>query len=230
MYRPLRSLSLGLCAGAAFSVSTAGVTHASSEEPQVMVIMDSSGSMKKRIGPRSKMEVAKLAVADFVKDVDAQTPIGLMVYGARRAKDCTDIEVAIPPNAGQGDKIASYVDGLRPRGETPIAQSLREAAEYMGHRTRTATVVLVTDGEEACNADPCAAATELEESGVDFTAHVVGFGLNEEQSLAVRCLADNTGGQFIAADDAASLSAALVKTVAAPDPAPVVKASTGAIR
>ncbi|MEN0041386.1 MAG: VWA domain-containing protein [Pseudomonadota bacterium] len=206
---------------------TAGTAaHAASEEPQVMVIMDSSGSMKRRIGPRSKMEVAKLAVADFVKDVDPQTPIGLMVYGARRAKDCTDIQVAIPPNAGQGDKIASYVDGLRPRGETPIAQSLKDAAEYMGHRSRTATVVLVTDGEEACNADPCQAAAELEESGVEFTAHVVGFGLNEEQSLAVRCLADNTGGQFIAADDAASLAAALVKTVATPEPAPIVKAST----
>ena len=199
----------------------AGAASAQTEQPQVMLIMDSSGSMKKRIGALSKIEIAKASVADFVASAPGDVPLGLMAYGHRRAKDCTDIEVMIPPTEGSGARISNVVNAMRPRGETPIAESLRQAADYMNSSTRTATVVLVTDGEEACNADPCAAARELEASGVEFTAHVIGFGLNEEQSQAVKCLADETGGQFIAADDAVTLASALRRVVPAkPEPVP----------
>ena len=62
----------------------------------------------------------------------------------------------------------------------------------------------------------------MKASGVDFTAHVVGFGLTEDEGKAVACLADNTGGKYIQASDAGSLVEALKTTVvvAAPEPAP----------
>lgn len=191
-----------------------------------MLIMDSSGSMKKRIGPRSKMEIARDAIAAFVLEAPDDVPLGLMAYGHRRAKDCSDIEVLIAPGSRTGPSIEQAVDAMRPRGETPIADSLRQAAAYLKERTSVPTVVIVTDGEEACNADPCAAARELKAADVEFKAHVVGFGLNERQSRAVKCVADETGGQFIGADDAITLATALRRVVPAePEPAPVVKAA-----
>ncbi|MEM9677538.1 MAG: VWA domain-containing protein [Pseudomonadota bacterium] len=221
------SVIAGLAAGALNAASINTLSAATSEQPQVMVIMDSSGSMKRKIGARTKMEIAKQAVTDFVASVPTDLPVGLMAYGHRRAKDCTDIQVMIPPAAGAAKQIEDSVWAMAPKGETPIAESLRAAADYMNSQTKTATVVLVTDGEEACNADPCAAATELEKSGVDFTAHVIGFGLSEEQSKAVKCLADNTGGQFIAANNSDELAGALVKTVVRePAPEPIKVASS----
>ncbi|MEL6735148.1 MAG: VWA domain-containing protein, partial [Pseudomonadota bacterium] len=163
------SLVAGLAAGA-LNAATINTVSATTEQPQVMVIMDSSGSMKRKIGARTKMEIAKQAVTDFVASVPTDLPVGLMAYGHRRAKDCTDIQVMIPPAAGAAKQIEDSVWAMAPKGETPIAESLRAAADYMNSQTKTATVVLVTDGEEACNADPCAAASELEKSGVDFTA------------------------------------------------------------
>ncbi|MEL6967596.1 MAG: VWA domain-containing protein [Pseudomonadota bacterium] len=219
--KPL-TLTAALCAGLATTTLATTPTFSATEQPEIMIIMDSSGSMRKKIGGMTKMDIAKRAVSDFVATAPKDIPIGLMAYGHRRAKDCTDIQVVLAPEEGSGRSIEQAVFGMRPKGETPIADSLRAAADYMNSQTKTATVVLVTDGEEACNADPCAAAAELEASGVDFTAHVVGFGLNEEQSKAVKCLADNTGGQFIAANNTAELAGALVKTVVkAPPPAPV---------
>ena len=50
-------------------------------------------------------------------------------------------------------------------------------------------------------------------AGVDFTANVVGFGLTAEEGKQVACLADNTGGKYIQADDAKGLEEALVETV-----------------
>jgi len=49
-----------------------------------------------------------------------------------------------------------------------------------------------------------------------FTAHVVGFGLTDQEGAAVSCLADNTGGLYLAASDADALSDALTQVVSAP--------------
>src|SRR5262249_20954276 len=73
--------------------------------------------------------------------------------------------------------------------------------------------------------DPCAVGKELKQSGVDFTAHVVGFGLTAEEGRKVACLAENTGGKYFQANDAAGLRDALMQTVAAPAPAPEPQAA-----
>ena len=49
------------------------------------------------------------------------------------------------------------------------------AADSLRYTENAATVILVSDGIETCNPDPCAAAQILAETGVDFTAHVIGF-------------------------------------------------------
>lgn len=84
------------------------------------------------------------------------------------------------------------------------------AAEHLQSSERKATVILVSDGEETCNADPCALGAELEKLGVDFTAHVVGFDLPQGKARAqLQCLAKSTGGRYVEARDAAELNNAL---------------------
>ena len=48
---------------------------------------------------------------------------------------------------------------------------------------------------------------------MDFTAHVVGFGLTTAEGNQVSCLATNTGGLYITASDMAGLTDALQTTV-----------------
>jgi hypothetical protein len=73
--------------------------------------------------------------------------------------------------------------------------------------------------------DPCQLAAELAMSGVDFTVRVIGFDISKEDQGRLRCLADKTGGLFLAADNAGALRDALFKTVAEvkTPPAPVVE-------
>lgn len=88
--------------------------------------------------------------------------------------------------------------------------SRRMAAEQLKFTERKATVILVSDGEETCPADPCALGEELEKPGIDFTAHVVGFDLPEGQARAqLQCLAKKTGGRYVEAGNAAELNKAL---------------------
>ena len=50
-------------------------------------------------------------------------------------------------------------------------------------------------------------------SGADFTVHVIGFDISKEDQGRLRCLADKTGGLFLAADNAGALRDALLTTV-----------------
>src|SRR5690606_31403545 len=83
-------------------------------------------------------------------------------------------------------------------------------------------VILVSDGIETCVADPCAIARKLEETGVDFTAHVVGFDLKAEELRQIACIAQETGGRFLPAQDAASLGDALSLAISEVQAAPPV--------
>ena len=75
--------------------------------------------------------------------------------------------------------------------------------------TVTNAIILVTDGLETCDADPCAVATTLRESPAAVTVYVVGLGLNEEELRITSCIAENTGGQIVGAQNANELSVAL---------------------
>lgn len=187
--------------------------HAAAAD-RTMIVLDASGSMWGQIGGRAKIEIARETLHGVLQSVPAGTDLGLMVYGHREKGSCSDIELAVPPGADTGHAIDAFVAGINPKGKTPLSAAVEAAAETLKYTEDKATVVLVTDGLETCEADPCALAAALESKGVDFTTHVVGFGLTEEEGRQVACLAENTGGKYFQAADAGALVAALNETVA----------------
>jgi Ca-activated chloride channel family protein len=165
-------------------------------ETTTMIVMDGSGSMWGQIDGRTKLEVARETVADVLMDVPGDRVLGLMAYGHRERGNCSDIELMVTPAAGSAGAILDAVNTMRFQGKTPLTEAVRQAAEVLRSTEAPATVVLVTDGIETCEADPCALAAELEASGVDFTAHVIGFGLSRAEGTEVACIAENTGGRY----------------------------------
>lgn len=196
-----------------------------------LIVFDASGSMWGQIKGRAKIEIAREVVGALVRDLPSETELGLMAYGHRHKGDCQDIELLIP--VGKVDKPAfiQTVNGIMPKGMTPITASLELAAEGLGYTENKTTVILVSDGLETCDADPCAAAKKLEQLGVDFTAHVIAFDLKPEETQKLRCISDATGGKFFPASDAASLKDALdfAVSAAASKPEPVAEDARTAI-
>lgn len=189
---------------------------AQSPTADTIIVLDGSGSMWGQIDGRTKIEIARETLSGVLLDVPASMNIGMMVYGHRVRGQCSDIEEVVPVGPA-GQTVPRMIDAaaaVNPRGMTPLSAAVRQAAQTMRHTERAATVVLVTDGIETCDADPCALGRELEAAGIDFTAHVVGFGLSGDEGRQVACLAENTGGLYLAADDAEGLNAALRQTVA----------------
>lgn len=215
MPSPLRPALLA----SALLLATASVAASEPQQARTIIVMDGSGSMWGQIDGRPKFEIARETVADVVGKLPANQTLGLIAYGHRRKGDCKDIELIVPPAPGTSGKVLNAVNDMRFLGMTPLSEAVRQAAQALRHTEQAATVVLVTDGLETCNLDPCAVANELEKSGVNFTAHVIGFGLTRDEGAKVACLATNTGGRYLQASDGAALSAALRQTVSEPAPA-----------
>ena len=211
--------------------ATSNAASAANAVPQgpgtTMLVLDASGSMWGQIQGRAKIDIAREAVGTMLKSWPAHQEIGLMAYGHRTKGSCADIELLKAPGALDAASMQQTVNALQPKGMTPISASVRMAAEQLKFTERKATVILVSDGEETCHADPCALGAELEKLGVDFTAHVVGFDLPEGKARAqLQCLAKTTGGRYVEARNAAELNSALgemAKAAPAPVPVPVAK-------
>jgi Ca-activated chloride channel family protein len=209
----------------ALLVSALGLSLSAAAEEKVVLVLDASGSMWGQIEGRSKIEIARETVADLVAGWKPQNSLGLVAYGHRRKGDCADIETLIPSATLDSASYLRTVNALNPTGMTPLSAAVIQAAESLRHTEQKATVILVSDGEETCNLDPCQVGRELEAAGVDFTAHVIGFDVSNPQHQAqLRCLAENTGGRYFNARNADELSGALgamvaVSTEPAPPPA-----------
>ena len=194
-----------------------GLAHAGE---QAIIVLDASGSMWGQIDGKPKLEIARETLATVLRDTPPDLALGLVAYGHREKGNCGDIELVVPVRPGSAGDIAAAAAKMKFLGMTPLSDAVARAATELRYTEQKATVVLITDGLETCKADPCALGKELEAAGVDFTAHVVGFGLSAEEGKQVACLAENTGGRYLAANDAGALAAALTETVVEAPPAP----------
>jgi len=192
------------------------------QQQDVMVVLDASGSMWGQIDGTPKIDIARDVMSKVLRDLDGKANIGVMAYGHRKKGDCGDIETIIPVGKVNQARYMSVINSLSPKGKTPITRSVRMAAEELRYTENKATVVLISDGLETCQANACAMAKDLEKLGVDFTVHVVGFDLKNKDTSSLQCLARETGGKYLAADNADELADAIDSVVAeATQPEPV---------
>lgn len=179
-----------------------------------ILILDASGSMWGQVDGQTKITAARRAVDSILSKWKPQDRLGLMAYGHRSKGDCKDIELIVPADGFDATRIKSAVAGLNPKGKTPMADSLREAARVLRSTERKATVILVSDGIETCSPDPCKVAADLKKSGVGFVAHVIGFDVTDPVAKSqLQCIARETGGVYLDARNASGLEQALGRAV-----------------
>ena len=188
--------------------------QAQSEEPtgaNVLFILDSSGSMAGQLEGRAKIDVAKEVMTNLVKELPDGVKVGLEVYGHRSKGDCEDIEVMVPLGEVDKDALIKKIQSMQPKGKTPISKSLEMAGEQLQAMEEETTVVLVSDGEETCEGDPCALTKSLREKGIKVKVHVVGFDVGDKEKEQLSCIAEAGGGKYFTAKNAGQLNEALTE-------------------
>lgn len=188
-----------------------------------VLVFDASGSMWNRVeGDLTRIEVARDVMGDYFGSRDSAVPLSVIAYGHNRRGDCGDIEVIAPMGQTSPGTLESRLRGLMPRGMTPLTNSLRMARGQIPQTAEAADIILVTDGLETCEGDPCALAAELAAEGIDIRAHVVGFGLTRLEVEALSCITEQTGGMLFQTNSGAELADALQQVSAVmPEAEPV---------
>lgn len=188
----------------------------------VEFILDASGSMGAQSGNRPKMQIAMEAFEAAIGELEgANILAALRAYGFdtslahTEAESCPNTEVIAGFVDGDGIAVlGTAARGLTPYGYTPIAASLRAAADdLIEAEARERLIVLISDGEETCGGDPVAVAGELAGLGVNLSTYVVGFDLDAAQAEQMRAIAEAGGGRYLDAPDGEALASAMREAV-----------------
>jgi Ca-activated chloride channel homolog len=185
-----RSLLLTLAAVCLFGNRSAAQTRAAQQQPltRILFVFDASFSMYGTWQTGRKMDIAKSLLSKFL-DSMRTTPnieIGLRCYGHQYGlqpqRNCEDtkLEVAIAKPSVAVPQMQRVLEGIVPRGTTPIAYTLEKCGNDFpsdGKTTRN-IIILITDGIEECGGDPCAVSLALQSKGITLKPFVIGVGLN----------------------------------------------------
>ncbi|HRP00483.1 MAG TPA: VWA domain-containing protein, partial [Flavobacteriales bacterium] len=169
---------------------------------RMLFVMDASNSMNAFWGNRPKIETARELLLNALQELEDQPDLelALRLYGHQTPiqagkQDCDDTKLEVPfsPNSIPG--MRSTLRSVRCLGTTPIARSLEKAAKDFpevdrskGARPVRNVIILITDGIEACDEDPCAVSRALQAKGITLKPFVIGVGLAEADKYALQCV------------------------------------------
>ncbi len=193
------------------------------ESPKAVIIFDASGSMWGQIDGKAKITIAKDALKKIINGWNPNIELGLTVYGHRKKGDCNDIQSLIPISKIDKSKLLKAVSSIKPKGKTPISRSLKMVAKELQTTEDKATIILISDGKETCDLDPCLTVKELKDKGIDFVTYVIGFNVDKNTDKQLSCIAKATGGEYFSAKNASALNQALKEVVKKVEKRPVSK-------
>jgi len=203
------------------SLAEEGDGHSCNKD--VMFIFDASGSMSGTDWTNKVPRIDRVrgALSVVLPDVTPVRNVGLIVYGPGPYNKCDNIELRLRPGPNSAERIMAEVRPISPAGRTPLTAAVQEAADALMIKEKPGVIVLLTDGEETCGGKPCALASTLKAKAKDLTIHVIGYSLGTdgagiEGRLDMRCLAEKTGGLYMAVETTEELIAALRKTLGCP--------------
>ncbi|MFC2172020.1 discoidin domain-containing protein [Acidobacteriota bacterium] len=175
----------------------------------VIFILDGSGSMWGNVDGNTKIGAAKEVMAELTGKLPDGMEVGLMVYGHREKGDCSDIELLVEPGPVNRNSLRQAVQSINPKGMTPITASLERGIELLKGKEGASTLILVSDGKETCEGNPCDLVRKAREAGVNTKVHVVGFDVTDEEKTQLECIAKAGEGEYFTARTASDLRLAI---------------------
>ncbi|RFU63106.1 VWA domain-containing protein [Peribacillus glennii] len=171
----------------------------------IAILLDASGSMAQKVGGKSKMELAKKAIDDFVASMPEGSNVMLRVYGHKGSNSdsdkklsCGRTEVVYDLAPYDSADFKASLGKFKPTGWTPIAKAISETKkdfEKAGNDGQN-IIYVVSDGIETCDANPVKAARELHDSNIKAVVNIIGFDVDTKGQTQLRSVAEAGGGTF----------------------------------
>jgi Ca-activated chloride channel family protein len=173
-------------------------SYAQNEAPltRILFVFDASNSMNARWQTNPKVKVAIDLLNESLDELQDKPnlQVGLRVYGhqssiSNSAQDCNDTKLEVPIGYNRFEAIKKRIKQLKCQGTTPIARSLEKAAsDFSSCGNCRNIIILITDGIEACDEDPCAVSRALQEKQITLKPFIIGIGIDESMIADLECI------------------------------------------
>ncbi len=162
---------------------------------RILFVFDCSLSMIGKWESGTKMDVSKkilLQTMDSLQKLD-NLEVALRMYGHQSPlqpqRDCKDTKLEVPFSKNNFAQIKNKIKLAQPKGTTPIAYSLEQSgADFPTCADCRNIIILITDGEEECEGDPCAVSAALQSKGIVLKPFVIGIGLDDNFAKTFECI------------------------------------------
>jgi Ca-activated chloride channel family protein len=164
------------------SLQAQEVTSGYAPLSRILFIFDASNSMAGQWDGSRKIDLARDILFETVDSLEMRPNVemALRVYGHQSPvppQDCSDTRLEVPFGPANATLIRQKLEFISPRGTTPIAHSLELApGDFPPCSHCRNIIVLITDGIEACDGDPCQVSQSLQEKGVILKPFIIGIG------------------------------------------------------
>lgn len=174
---------------------------AQTSKTRILFVLDGSGSMQAKMDSETRIAVAKRLLTRLVDSLEHfdNVELALRVYGHQSPKsqrNCKDTKLEVGFGRNNESAIKQRMGDIYPKGTTLIAYSLEQAAyDFPREPGVRNVIILITDGIEECEGDPCAVSRALQKQGVILRPFIIGLGLSAEFKSQFECV-----GRFFEAE------------------------------
>ncbi len=164
-------------------------------ETRILFVFDASQSMNGYWASDRKINIARKTLVALIDSLEQLTNVqmALRVYGHQSPvppQVCNDTRLEVPFAPGNAPRIRQELHYINPKGTTPIAYSLQQAGNDFPDNCNNCRniIILITDGIEACDGDPCAVSYELQKKGIVLKPFIIGIGIGDDYQENFDCI------------------------------------------
>lgn len=176
----------------------------------VVIVLDASGSMDDSLGSVRKIDAAKVALKEVLKQIPATVHVGLVVFSADNVPNGQEWIYPLGPR--DEAKLTTAINLPKPGGGTPLGAFMKIGADRLLQERQkqfgygTYRLLAVTDGEATDGKLYEKYAPDIMSRGI--TLDVIGVGMNHDHPLAKQ------SHSYRAANDPAALKKAIAEVMA----------------
>ena len=193
-----------------------------SAKEETLILLDASVSMMEPFGETPKYLLAINEAKKVLSTYDRNKAIGLRTIGIsiENAMDfltgdtesfCKATRLVSPITENNISEINSKLDLVFPLGTTPLTYALQQSINNDFSLNSYKHIILITDGGESCNADPCSYIRRIMSSRRDIKIDVIAIGVSDNEFNELNCLTQATSGEIYNIKTPIDLSSALNK-------------------
>ncbi len=175
---------------------------------RILFVLDASKSMSGKWQGDSKYTIARIILSDILDSIQQidNVEVALRVYGHTKnypPQNCNDTRLEVPFKENNIREIKYRLTQLKPRGTSPIANSLLKTKDdFTDCENCRNIVVLITDGIEECGGDICEVSATLQKEGIILKPFIIGIGKDTHEAY-------DCAGQYFNAANREEFSKAL---------------------